>query len=273
MDGVIESIREARTLDPRNPYWTHRLMLNLMAAHRYDEALDEVEKAPFDSFRLSALRSTLRVREHGDPGRLLADLVALQREYGVEPDRYDLWEAHIAARDYDGAVAVLDAAEELWPELEIPDIGLARIITEHLRNRPAHGSAALLAARRQLEADGKGAVWAFTSNAHLAAAYAMAVEGNQAETERLVRVWSREANADLAERFARRHHACRALGMAAAVSATLDCLQSAFAEPSAAVSFIEPFLPYYDKLRDDPRFIEFVTELTRSAAGARAPTG
>jgi TolB-like protein/DNA-binding winged helix-turn-helix (wHTH) protein len=272
-DGVIESIREARTLDPRNPYWTHRLILNLMAAHRYDEALREFEKSPFEDFRLSALRSTLRVREHGDPGRLLDDLLALQREYGVEPDPVELWEAHIAARDYDGALALVDTAEELWSDLEIPDAGLARIITEHLLNGKARGAEALLEARRQLQADGGGIVWGFEPNAYLAAAYARAVEGNRAETERLVRVWFREANADLAERFARRHHACRALGMAAAVSAALECLRSAFAEPSHAIPLIEPFLPYYDALRGDPRFTEFVTELTRSAGGVRAPRG
>src|SRR6056297_1534981 len=119
IDGVIESIRQARTLDPRSPYWTRRLVINLMAAHRYDEALDELESAPFDSFRLSALRSTLRVREHGDHSRLLADLVALQREYGVEATAFQLWEAHIAARDYAGATALLDAVRQTESPSEV----------------------------------------------------------------------------------------------------------------------------------------------------------
>jgi len=279
IDGVIESIRKARKLDPRNPYWTRRLMLNLMVAHRYDEALSEFEQAPFESFRLSVLLSTLRVREHGDPGRLLDDFVALQREYGVEVDHYELWEAYIAARDYDGAIALLEAIEraestdELWSEPQVPDIGLARIITEHLLNPRAQGAAEILESRRQLEAEGRGAAWDFKTNANLVAAYATAAGGDQAETRRLVRVWFREATADLAERVRRRHHACRALGMAAAVYAAVECLRSAFAEPSQAIPFIEPLLPYYDALRGDPRFVEFITELTHSAAGARAPTG
>src|SRR6056297_3529014 len=163
IDGVIESLREARTLDPRSPYWTRRLVINLMAAHRYDEALDELESAPFESFRLSALRSTLRVREHGEPGRLLDDLVALQREYGAEAAPFELWEAHIAARDYAGATALLRAVQqadfpsEVWAAFDVPDIALARAITERLLNGPEQTGPALAQARQKVEAEGDGA--------------------------------------------------------------------------------------------------------------------
>jgi len=276
IDGVIESIREARILDPRNPYWTRRLVVNLMAAHRYDEALDELESAPFQSFRLSALRSALRVRQHGDPGRLLADLVALQREYDVEATAFERWEAHIAARDYAGATALLDAVQqaespaEVWSAFDIPDIGLARIITERLLAGSAQTGPALAEARRKVGAE--GAALDFAINAYLAMAYVTAAEGDRAETERLVRTWFREATADLAERLVLRHHACRSLGIATAAAAAVDCLRSGLAEPSQAMPFIEPLLPYYDSIREDPRFVEFVAGLTRSAAGALAPT-
>ena len=39
IDGMIETIWQARTLDPRNAYWPTRLAVNLMLAHRYDEAM------------------------------------------------------------------------------------------------------------------------------------------------------------------------------------------------------------------------------------------
>src|SRR6056297_127649 len=277
IDGVIESLREARTLDPRSPYWTRRLVINLMAAHRYDEALDELESAPFESFRLSALRSTLRVREHGEPGRLLDDLVALQREYGAEAAPFELWEAHIAARDYAGATALLravqqaDFPEEVWSPLDVPDVGLARAITERVLNGPEPRGSVLAEARRQVAAE--RAVPDFAVNGYLAMAYVTAAEGDRTETQRLVRTWFREATADLAERLTLRHHACRALGIAAAAAAAVECLRSGLAEPSQAIPFIEPYLPYYDSIRDDPRFVDFVAALTRSAAGARAPTG
>ena len=47
----------------------------------------------------------------------------------------------------------------------------------------------------------------------------------------------------------------------AAVTATLECLRSALEEPSRVIPFIEPFLPYYDSIREDPRFVEFVAKL------------
>jgi hypothetical protein len=64
-----------------------------------------------------------------------------------------------------------------------------------------------------------------------------------------------------AELAALQHHACRALAMAAAASAAVECLRSGLVEPSQVIPFIEPFLPYYDSLRNDPGFVEFVAEI------------
>jgi len=76
-----------------------------------------------------------------------------------------------------------------------------------------------------------------------------------------VRAWLREATRDLAELTVLRHHACRALGLAGAASAAVECLRSGLAEPSQVMPFIEPFLPYYDSLRNDPVFVEFLAEI------------
>ena len=266
-DGMIESIRQARTLDPRNPYWTSRLVFGLMLAHRYDEAIDELESSPVDAFRLSVLHSVLRVRDHRDPGRLLDDLVALQREYGVKADAFDLWEAHIAARDFGGAAALLTAVQSTdlpnaaSSTFGVPDIDLARVITDRFLDPGAPAAQSLAEARTKLEREGASGIDGFEGNFYLALAIVTATERNQAETERLVRAWLREATKDLAELAAMRHYACRVLGMAAAVSAAVECLRSGLAEPSRVTPFIEPFLPYYDSIRNDPRFVELLVEI------------
>jgi hypothetical protein len=54
--------------------------------------------------------------------------------------------------------------------------------------------------------------------------------------------------------------ACQVLGMAGAASAAVDCLRKAFAEPSNAHPFFEPYLPYYDSIREDPAFTELLAE-------------
>ena len=92
-------------------------------------------------------------------------------------------------------------------------------------------------------------------------AFVTGAEGNTEETERLVRIWLREATRDLAELAGRRHYACRALGMDAAVSAAVECVRSGLAEPSFVMPFVEPFLPYYDSIRNDPEFVEFLAEI------------
>jgi hypothetical protein len=51
--------------------------------------------------------------------------------------------------------------------------------------------------------------------------------------------------------------------MADVVAATLDCLRSALAEPSLVMPFLEPLLPYYDAMRDEPRVVDFIARLPR----------
>ncbi len=269
--GMIETLRQARRLDPRNAYWTTRLVTYLMLAHRYDQAVEEFENASLDNFRLAYLERVLRVREHGQPGRLLDDLVMLQTEYGVEIDPFELWEAHIAARDFDGAAALLsrvstaEPGSDAWTSFDVPDVDLAGVITDHFRD--AHTGQLPVQApaepERRLARNRAQEVNYFEPNVYLAEAYISAAQGETAETERLVRTWFRGAVRDLAQRLNLRHNVCRALGMAAAASAAVECLRSAFEEPSWAHPFIEPFLPYYDSIRNDSQYVEFLAELAR----------
>jgi len=265
--GGIESIRQGRILDPRSEYWRTRLVNNLVLAHRYDEAIDEIEKARVDSYGLSWLRTVLRMRDHRDPRLLLEQMKALQQEYRADAVPFHLWEAHIGARDYAGATAHLDAfqAGELpndsWRFLGVPDVHLARLITGWLQHGSDRTEPSPAEVRARLEAGLDTASGGLTVNYSLAMALITATEGNSEETERQVRGWRREANQDLAELALQRHFACRALGMVAAVPAALDCLRSALAEPSLVMPFIEPLLPYYDPLRNDPRFVEFLSEI------------
>jgi len=269
--GMIETLRQARRLDPRNAYWTTRLVTYLMLAHRYDQAVEEFENASLDNFRLAYLEKVLRVREHGQPGRLVDDLVVLQREYGAELDPFELWEAHIAARDFDGAAALLsrvstaEPGSDAWTSFDVPDVDLAGVITDHFRD--AHTGQLPVQApaepERRLARNRAQEVNYFEPNVYLAEAYISAAQGETAETERLVRTWFRGAVRDLAQRLNLRHNVCRALGMAAAASAAVECLRSAFEEPSWAHPFIEPFLPYYDSIRNDSQYVEFMAELAR----------
>ena len=75
------------------------------------------------------------------------------------------------------------------------------------------------------------------------------------------RAWQREASSDLAALAMTRHHAFRALGLAAAASAAVECIRSGLIEPSLVMPFLEPFLPYYDSIRSEPEFAELLRQI------------
>jgi hypothetical protein len=235
--------------------------------HRYEEAIEESESFPVDNFELSVLRTLLQLRNHQDPGRRLKALAALQREYGREVVPVDLWDAQIAARDYAGAAQLLDSIEAAgstaddWGALLVPGIELARIITYGFLDTPDRLAPFLVEARAKLESEPQSGPVYWSANRHLALALVTAAEGNTEEAERLVRVWQREASRDLAELVNLRHFACRALGLAAAASAAVECIRSGLEEPSLVMPFLEPFLPYYDSIRNEPEFVELLTHL------------
>lgn len=260
-DGMIESIRQARSLSPGSEYWTLRLVSNLMLTHRYNEADELLRDIRVKNFKLAELHSMLRVRDHRDPARMLPELLALEREHAEETVPIRRWEAHIAARDYAGATTFLDAfhaagiSREDWSFQGLPDHHLARIITSRLQGRVEEMATSFAVARERIEEQREAGVIDFDGNFFLAMALVSAAEGIAEETGQLVRTWRRKATHDLAELSNQRHYACRALAMSGVVPATLECLRSALTEPSWAMPFIEPFLPYYDSMREDPGFL------------------
>ena len=88
--------------------------------------------------------------------------------------------------------------------------------------------------------------------------------GNQAE--QLIRRWRRLAADDLAGLVTTRDQACRILGIAGLAAATVDCFRAAFDEPSYVLPFLEPFMPFYDSIRDTPEFVELMAEIDPESA-------
>jgi hypothetical protein len=92
-----------------------------------------------------------------------------------------------------------------------------------------------------------------------------AAEGKTEETERLIRRWRRDAVDDKTEVAAFRHLTCRMLGMAHATTSAIECIRTGLVEPSDVIPFIEPFLPHYDSMRDEPEFVELLAEIDAAA--------
>ncbi len=267
--GKVESERLAHTLDPRNPRWTRALIRTLMISHRYEDARTEIENSAFQDYGLSSWHNILQLREHRDLGRWVEAVAALQKEFEGVADPQDLWHARIAIRDYAAAEKLLSATQETsTPGRAIGDIPIRKwnpVLTFWFMQRSNRLAELLIQARTILD-KGRNSDGDFGQyRLNLDMALVTAAEGNTEQTERLIRRWRRGVAKDLAELAYTRHHSCRVLGMARATVGAVECIRTGIAEPSLVMPFMEPFLPYYDSIRDEPVFVDLLADLGDAA--------
>jgi len=265
-EGRLDTLMLAREMDPQSSQWTLGIVSSLMTMHRYEEAREEIENTELEGYGLSLLHSMLLIQDHADFGRWIRDVSKAQEEFGATNDFKTLWDARIANRDF-------VAAEELTRSMltkqsasknydgDLSDKQFTQIVTYWFLNQDDALNAVKVAAREHLEksrnADGE-----FRNRITYALmALLTATEGKTEETERLIRRWRREAANDKTEVAAVLPEACRILGIAHATTSAVECIQTGLAEPSGVIPFIDPHLPYYDSMRDEPEFVELLTEI------------
>ncbi len=276
-EGKAESERLARKLDPRNPKWTSSLVRTLYVSHLYDDANEVIETSVIEDYGISYWYNMLQLREHRDLARWAEAQAALREEFAGSANQfrgssnlYDLWDARIANRDYAAAEQLLSAMPDLNESAaasrgNLPGRILSEIVTFWFMQRSDRLKEVLAEARTIIDT-GRQSAGAFLDwKVNLDMALVTAAEGNTGETERLVRRWRRGAAQDFAELAYRRHDSCRTLGMAGATAAAVECIRTALAEPSFVMPFLEPFLPYYDSMRDEPEFVDLLGDLGDAA--------
>jgi TolB-like protein len=268
----IETLRLGQELDPRNPQWTSSIIYTLMLTHQYDEAARVLESTEFKGSGLSYFRSLLQLRQHRDFERWGSDIEALQKEFEGDADPSDLWEEYIAARNFAAAEKQLSflrgaPGRDDDPIPYLSDWMVGEIITYWALGQDDRLAEAVNRARTHLDKS-RTADGSFKYSAmYFEIALVTAAEGDAEKTEqhyrRLLRVF-----ADKAADFAMsRTFACQALGMAGAAAAAVECIRTGIAEPSSVHPFFEPYLPYYDPVRDDPLFVELLADLERKYTG------
>lgn len=264
--GHLESARLARQLEPGNESLTEGLVQNLVRMHQYDEAVAEIEALEGRHYYMATIGATLAVREHGNLDRLATETQALADEIGDKWHPYDLWWTRLLARNVEGAADVLDALPEPPESTGPPRMGLATDQVVTILTYWALGDTDRLA---ELVAEGRESISLLgttddllDTDAILSVALLAAVEGKTEETERLVQSWYRGAGTlDLAGRVVNWDKACQNLGIAGAAEAAVKCIREGLEQPSTIMPFIEPHLPFYDPIRNEPVFIELVEEL------------
>ena len=267
--AMIETLRQGRKLEPRETMWENRLIFNLALAHRYDEAMAELEAYEGRDENVEFLRARLRVREHGDLQRMLQDVIAIDAEFDSRDSRENRAYAYVMTRDFEGASNLL----ETLPDDGVTPMGLSnkqfnQLILAHLREDRDTVAELGALARENLSEGGvdvdKIEDWRAITLATLAAA-----EGDSDGAAQFIRQYFRGGGTDWANRVHNRDFVCQILGMAGAAEAAVRCLREGLEEPSLVMPFLEPKLSFYDPIRDEPVFIELVEELEREASTRR----
>ena len=93
-----------------------------------------------------------------------------------------------------------------------------------------------------------------------------AAEGNAEDTERRIGRLLNAPERDLAARQGYISDACGILAMSGAAKAAVACMRTAMDEPSEFMPFLDPYLAFYDPIREEPAFVELLAELENELA-------
>jgi TolB-like protein len=265
--GYVETMRLAQKLEPGVDAWARSIIGQLILMHRYDEAQQEIEAfRGRRSYSVEQMRATLAVREDGDLNRLAMETERLENEIGHRNGVWEIWETRFNARDFAGALEALDAIPGR-PNPPRPGSGIsgkqAVSIETYWGLKDADKLAEIIADARQSIGYPETTGEEIGSRLILSLALLTAVEGNPEETERQIRDWFRiNRQQDPTELAVNWNLACRSLGMAGLAEAAVACIRNGLEEPSSIIPFIEPHLPFYDPVRDEPAFVELLEEIT-----------
>jgi len=264
-DGMLDAMRLARQLEPGGGRWTQGVIQSLIRLHRYDEALAEIEALEDRHYYMEFTGLMLNLREHGDLDRLAMETETLADEIGDEYHPYDLWWTRMLVGNYEGAAAALDDLPTPPDSTSPPRLGITReqanTIQTYWLLDDADRLAAVVAEGRESISQLGTTEDLLDEDAILSVALLAAVEGKTEETERLIQAWYQGGAADLAGRALMWEYACQCLGMAGAAEAAVKCIRRGLEIPSGVMPFLEPRLPFYDPVRNEPVFIEMMEEL------------
>jgi hypothetical protein len=247
-----------RRLDPRNPKWTDVLVHGLFIMHRYDEAWTEIASSPLESFYMDETANLLLFRDDREYQRLQEAMQESCLQY-VQPDCG--WEAHIANRDYP---ATLDSLKNEGEVVEYPILSQSeyrRLLTFWLLNDVESLAETLIQWQQVIEKDLERTANTGWNRSNIGLAIIAGIQGDVEQAEQLINDWTESPKLDWADRNELLHFACRVLGMIAATEAAVKCIRDGLAEPSHVTPFFEPYLLFYDSIKDQPEFIEMLDDI------------
>jgi tetratricopeptide (TPR) repeat protein len=268
VEGRLETLRQIQLLDPRDARYAWARINTLMLLHRYDEAQAAIERVDSEDPYLDYWRLVLELREHRDLERWADDVIALMDPIKYERSAFPrVWSAYVAKRDFAGALALVEAMPEgdtSGREANVSDYFnefVFRIPTLWLLGREEALAALLDDARAAIDAVEVPDNLIVDYVQNLDMAMITAAEGDVRETERRIGRLLNAPGQDLAARPSYLATACQLLGMAGAAEAAVGCIRTALNEMSHFTPFLDPYLAFFDPIREEPVFVELLAEL------------
>ena len=263
-DAMTATIRQGRKLEPRDPSWTQLLFRNLVLTHRYDEALATIETFDEPGERALFHVAQIGVREHGDLKRMAREVAAIDDRYDTKTSRDDKFFAYVMSRDFEAAASVVEAMpEEGATPMGLSDRHFNQLVVSHFLGDEDKVAELTALGRRNLEESGVDPEAIRDYRAIALAAFA-ALEGGAEAAERFIQQYYRGSGTDWANRVFNRDFTCQILGVAGAADAAVQCIRDGLEEPSYVMPFLEPRLPFYDPIRNEPVFVQLLEELETS---------
>lgn len=257
--AAIDSLKELRKLDPLNEKWGQVLLSRLLVSHRYDEFWEQAKRTPFPESRISKYANSLKEFHENRNFKQFQDAMRANCLFGSA--KRCGWEESIAARDYSVAldIARVGVRQEHGLGIEHND---RQLIKTHLLMENMAQLEDGFPRWQNLLSEGMNGSGVFHQNTlFLDSALLAVVQGNYHQAEKAIEGFLHARPFDWAERAARRHEACRILGLIAATRAAVNCIRDGLGEPSYVVPFLEPYLPFYDSFRDEPEFRKLVNDI------------
>lgn len=268
MESYVALTRTAMELEPKNPEWPKLLSSRLGIMHRFDEALAVASKIENPDPVTQQLIAMLELKQHKSLRRYRNELEQLYRKLDPSTDpaaqvRFALWEAHLAVRDVAAAEEIILQAEADLADSGVESFGAYNAMLNALMHYIAVGDdtgrkQATNRIRRMHEAQG---VESFEDMYVLPRLLILIAEDNRPKAREAILELREIMRTDVANRIGYSDILCSALAMTDRALEAVDCLRDAMARPSSVRIFIEPLLPYYDRIRDTPEFQLFLEDL------------
>ncbi len=204
------------------------------------------------------------VREHGDLKRMAREVAAIDDRYDTKTSRDDKFFAYVMSRDFEAAASVVEAMpEEGATPMGLSDRHFNQLVVSHFLGDEDKVAELTALGRRNLEESGVDPEAIRDYRAIALAAFA-ALEGDAEAAERFIQQYYRGSGTDWANRVFNRDFTCQILGVAGVADAAVQCIRDGLEEPSYVMPFLEPHLPFYDPIRNEPVFVQLLEELETS---------